>query len=66
MSKIQEQLSRLPKNTKVSIDYIFENSTVYDIKEYIIHLLSENNKKDERIKDLIIENETLKVKLDIS
>ncbi|EOO11371.1 hypothetical protein [Bacillus cereus] len=65
MSKIAKALSHLSSHgAKLSVDKIVEDSTVRDIKEYITYLQNEVKRKEESNKELIIENVTMKVKLE--
>ncbi|MGG1147044.1 hypothetical protein [Bacillus wiedmannii] len=65
MSKIAKALSDLSSHgMKLSVDKIVEDSTVRDIKEYIVYLQNEVKRKEESNKELIIENVTMKVKLE--
>lgn len=65
VSKIAKALSDLSSHgMKLSVDKIVEDSTVRDIKEYIVYLQNEVKRKEESNKELIIENVTMKVKLE--
>lgn len=62
MSKIADELSYFSNFEAISIDDIFDAFTVKDIKEYVIYLQNENNKKDKIIYSLIVDKTTLQAK----
>ncbi|MGG3045729.1 hypothetical protein ABEO76_21620 [Bacillus anthracis] len=65
MSKIAKTLSHLSSHgATLSVDKIVEDSTIRDIKEYITYLQNEVERKEKSNKELIIENVTMKVKLE--
>ncbi|MFO1442894.1 hypothetical protein KDN24_06650 [Bacillus sp. Bva_UNVM-123] len=67
MSKISESLSSLSSyNFTMSVDEIFNNFTIREIKEYVIELQNGNKLKEGEIKRLITENVKLEVKLESS
>ncbi|MCK1999857.1 hypothetical protein MZM54_00485 [[Brevibacterium] frigoritolerans] len=67
MSKIAEQLAT-PFNHKatMSVDTIFENSTINDIKDYILYLQNENMSKDKQVRELVEQNLKMEIALEKS
>lgn len=64
MCKIQDQINKISSyGMYLTVDTIVENSSIKDIKEYIMYLQREIKSKDETIRELITQNVQLEVKI---